>query len=84
MSKCRGCGAEINWIRTRSGKLIPVDPQPVFFADGAGKEIVVTADGMISNGILCRGGNVPPGKRTGWKSHFATCPMADQFRRRGK
>ena len=30
MARCKGCGAEIDWIRTRTGKNMPVDPEPVF------------------------------------------------------
>lgn len=30
MSICRGCGREIDWIRTVAGKNMPVDPAPVF------------------------------------------------------
>lgn len=83
MGKCRGCGAEINWVRMRSGRVIPVDPEPVFVVEGSGKDVIVTEDGGIANGVQCPGGAVPPGKRRGWRSHFASCPMADQFRRRG-
>lgn len=34
MSKCRGCGAEIEWLRMKSGKVMPVDPEPVFVKGG--------------------------------------------------
>lgn len=81
MSRCRGCGAEISWIRMKSGKMIPVDPSPTFIVDGTGTDVVVTSDGIIANGIPCPG-EPPAGKRLGWVSHFATCPMAGRFRRR--
>ena len=84
MSKCRGCGAEINWIRMRGGRLMPVNPEPVYIVDNAGPVIVVTDDGCIANGIPCQSGRVPPGKRAGHVSHFSTCPQAGQFRRRRK
>lgn len=25
MSKCKGCGAEIKWVLTKNGKLMPLD-----------------------------------------------------------
>lgn len=28
MSICRGCGREIDWIRTVAGKNMPADPAP--------------------------------------------------------
>lgn len=82
MAKCKGCGEEIKFIRMSSGRVIPVNPSPVYIVEGSGREIVVTQDGTIANGILSPDGRVPPGKRAGWVSHFATCPMAGKFRRR--
>ena len=29
MSKCKGCGADIKWIKMKSGKNMPVDEKPV-------------------------------------------------------
>ena len=29
MARCKGCGAEIFWIKTISGKSMPVDEKPV-------------------------------------------------------
>ena len=28
MSKCKGCGAEIIWVRTPSGAMMPLDAKP--------------------------------------------------------
>lgn len=81
MSKCRGCGADIRWIKTKAGKLIPVNPDPTYLVDGNGTDIIVTEDGLIANGTICPV-PVSPGHRVGWVSHFATCPMAAGFRRR--
>lgn len=36
MSRCRSCGAEIIWIKMASGKLMPVDPNPVTYWATAG------------------------------------------------
>ena len=31
MAKCKGCGAEITWIKTSGGKSIPCDPDQVMY-----------------------------------------------------
>lgn len=81
MSKCRSCGAEIMWIKTVNGKNMPVDAEPVYFhQDPSGAEIFVTKGGAVVRGITAK-----PGENdvsTGYNSHFATCPFADQHRRR--
>ena len=58
MAKCNGCGAEIKFIKTKAGKMMPVDNKPQTFIDIAG--------------------NV----KTVYISHFATCPQANQFRKK--
>lgn len=64
--KCRGCGAEILWAKTLSGKNIPLDTKaPVF---------MVTMDEV-------EGQKKPMalGIKSGMVSHFSTCPDADKF-----
>lgn len=55
MAQCRSCGAEIEWLKTKSGKSIPVDRKPVWVQGSAGP-------------FEC------------FRSHFETCPNADQHR----
>lgn len=55
IAKCRSCGAEIVWLRTKSGNNMPVDA-----------ETVDHNDYMFD-----------PAKH---RSHFATCPDADEHR----
>ena len=75
---CRGCGAEIIWIRTPTGKAMPCDAQPVAFRpSGTGGEMVVTPDGRVVRADVVKG--VGSGS-LGYISHFATCPAADHFR----
>lgn len=57
-TKCRSCGAEIEFVRLSSGKWNPVDPKRL---------TIVTDAGLVVSGRV---------------SHFATCPNADQHRRR--
>ena len=73
ISTCRSCGAPIRWIWTTGGKNMPCDAQEIHYSLG-GREVFVTADGKVERGT--RGG-----ERTGYISHFATCPQADQHRR---
>ena len=82
MAKCKGCGAEIRFIKLKSGKAIPVNPAPVFIEDKNGSEIIVTTDGRISNGRQEIVTSQNQFLTRGYISHFATCPFADQLRRR--
>lgn len=50
MSICRGCGREIDWIRTVAGKNMPVDPAPVFVIEGGGNDRFVTDEGEVITG----------------------------------
>lgn len=66
MSQCRGCGAEILWAATQTGKRIPLDTKSEkrfvvrSLARGTDPTVVVLADTYVS--------------------HFATCPKAKDFR----
>jgi hypothetical protein len=66
---CASCGAAIIWTITEAGKRMPVDAVP------AGKVTVLVRDP--------HGGSTPISKsRDHYVSHFATCPNAQQHRRR--
>lgn len=71
--QCAACGAEIFFAKTEADKWIPIDAAPV--RDG-NLEIL---DGYPVLAIPIAP-LLPPAKR--YKSHFATCPEADRFRRR--
>ena len=65
VSTCRGCGAEIEWVKTPAGRNMPVDPGRVeilqgLHVDGQGKRgerrslpqvTVVTDDGRVVTGV---------------------------------
>lgn len=55
MAQCKSCGAEIEWLKTKSGKSLPVDKKPVWVQGSAGP-------------FEC------------FRTHFETCPNADQHR----
>lgn len=82
MSRCRSCGAEIIWIRTKKGRNMPCDPEPVHY-----RKQVHGQEGMIT--LVTPDGDVIVGQKsyddsdqTGYISHFATCPDANKFRGR--
>ena len=90
---CRGCGADIRFITTKRGKSHPIDADPVrlacddgdviegripakiWFDDGSGSFDLVT-------GFPLTGENGRNACDTfeGYRSHFVTCPQADNFR----
>ena len=77
-SVCRGCGAEIKWIKMKSGKMMPVDPEPIPYKTelhSPKKRTLVTEDGRVVSGFLDLESD-----KIGYVSHFATCPSAGRFR----
>lgn len=78
MSRCRGCGAEIEWLRMKSGKAMPVDPEPVFVQEG-GNRVFITDEGETITGTAAEENT----GKVGFVPHWATCPAAGQFRRGG-
>ena len=83
MSVCKACGKPIWFIQMRTGVAMPVDEQPVAFVPGAGKRKYITEDGAVVEGRDWKQGDETP-KDFGYISHFATCPKAEQFRRKRK
>ena len=79
MSKCKSCGTEIKWIKTISGRNMPVDAEAISFVQG-GEELFVTEGGSVIHGTRVTG-DPPLNVRTGYISHFATCPHASQHRK---
>ena len=73
---CRACGTEIAFIKTVKGKTMPVDVEAIRFSPGDGPETFVTVDGRV-----VRGARRKNGAETGFVSHFATCPAADEMRK---
>ncbi len=72
MSLCTSCHAVITFVRTKNGAAMPVDPEPIQ---------VLVATGRSERG--------PDGQlvaefevRRGFRSHFASCPFADQHRKK--
>ena len=79
-SKCRSCGADIYWIKMTSGKSMPCDVKPYLYRqDPEGDLVLVTPDGRTVKGF-----EDLDSEEFGYTSHFATCPNANQHRRRRK
>jgi len=79
---CARCAAPMFWARAaESGKAIPIDYEP----DPKGN-LALTRTGSASRGYWV--GPYTPIEDDGfdvrWVSHFVTCPMADEFRRKGR
>jgi hypothetical protein len=78
MAICRKCGKEIRFIKLKSGKYNPVDPQKRTIIQSSGPETLITDAGDIIRGTFC---SIEGGANgCGYISHFATCPAAEEFR----
>lgn len=75
---CDSCDAEVFWVRFPSGKAMLVDAQP----RSDGNVEVLETDGGLRVRVLRAVEPSVTGLRYG--SHFATCPKADEHRKRGK
>ena len=78
MSICKGCGAEIRWIRMPSGKAMPVDVPGVPFTPGGGPTRFILENGSITYGVKGRSGPM-----IGYVPHWSTCPAAGHFKKGG-
>lgn len=81
MAKCKSCGAEIIWIKMRSGKSAPCNPEPIhyrkFVHNIENMLVLVTPEGDVIPGEACEDSDL-----FGYISHFATCPNANRHRKR--
>lgn len=80
MTKCKSCGADIDFIPMLSGRLMPVNAQKMTIRKDGGHDVLVTVGGELIRGTLASpedGANAE-----GYLSHFATCPAAGDHRRR--
>ena len=84
-SRCNGCGAEVNWIKTTANRRkTPVDAEPVSILPG-GRFSFFKLDGSIIFGTkIGDAWDDDPDANIiqSYESHFATCPVGGQFRNR--
>jgi len=85
-TKCRSCDAPILFIKTKNGKTMPVNAEPVWIRkDAAGKTYIKSDGSFITGEIVGDAYDDPENKPVeAYVSHFATCPQAENFRKRGK
>lgn len=82
-TQCRACGADIMFIKSTAGKTIPVNAEEITYRQTSGGSLkIVTPNGEVLSAEV----ETDPNKATGigYISHFATCPCADQFRKKRK
>jgi hypothetical protein len=79
ISRCRGCGAPIRWLRTPNGKNMPVDAAPVEWAEHL-TELLVHESGIAVRVGACKPIEVVHGLF--YRPHWASCPAADKFKRK--
>ncbi len=83
--RCRGCGAEIIFIKTENGKTMPVDMEELTIIPEAGSpQLFVTGEGKVIHGWIAGDACGEPDTVQGYISHFVTCPNADCFRKKRK
>jgi len=69
MTACKSCGAEIEFVPTKKGIAMPLDPGPV--ADG----------NLVIDAGVVRMRTAEDGELERRRSHFASCPQNAQWRR---
>jgi len=80
--RCRSCGASIYWATSdATGRAMIIDAEPV--SHGNVLLTLMLATGKLSAQVLGKDAQVEPG-RNRYTSHHATCPNADQHRRRAR
>ena len=82
MATCKACGAKIEWVKTPSGKNMPVDTHEFpLIPDDFGPVLGVTEYGGVLRGRTC----TESYEKERWVyarlSHFTTCAFAGEFRR---
>lgn len=79
MSACSSCGAPIVWAITAAGKRMPLDPEPVA-PEGAILAAHRRADGALEVRHVTSSLEMWPDEHPA-RTHYATCPNADQHRK---
>ncbi len=80
MAKCKGCGKEIVFIRTESGKSMPCDIDKImYWEDKKAKGKIVTSNGMVISSKF--DGEPEEATGIGYLPHWSTCPNAKEFKK---
>lgn len=84
VTRCRGCRERIFFALTRDGRNIPVDERPAVDGNLA---IAPVSRGKVPHAEVVRPAQADGMRAAGvptFRSHWATCPKADQFRYRAR
>ncbi len=86
VKKCKACGADIVWVKTKSGRAMPCDAKKVDYQKNyKGSKVIVTDEGDVVRGEIITptaSGLQMIIDGQGYISHFATCPCAEQFKKK--
>lgn len=77
MNTCRSCNAPITWLPTSAGRKMPVDEDPTPDGNIAVDELGVAHVLTTNDLVMARMMGEPL-----YKSHFATCGQANDWRRK--
>jgi hypothetical protein len=78
---CRSCGDPILFIKTPSGKQIPVNAERLaVLVDPDSSEKIVLSSGRVVSATTVDP-RVTDGSLVGYRAHFATCPAASAWRK---
>lgn len=81
MAKCKSCGADIIFLGSKNGKPIPCNAeQTMYWARKGAKGRVVTPNGEVISCVF--DGDLNAATGIGYIPHWATCPGANQFRKK--
>ncbi|EGR8595353.1 hypothetical protein ACWGK5_32125 [Rhodococcus qingshengii] len=82
-TKCMACGAAIFFCRTSNSERMPVEFEP----NPNGNLAVTPKSDGLPEAVVIRPGQAAGMRAAGlptYVSHFAACPMADEFRRKAR
>lgn len=80
VQKCKECGADIVFIKTRGGKFMPCNAKEIHYkADPSGNKNIITSEGDIVRCTYDTSPETATGK--GYVPHWGSCTAPDKFRR---
>ena len=68
LGKCRDCQADVRWVRTSYGRMMPLDPEP----NAHGNVVIVLGFAEVIDV------KTSMTMRTRYMPHFASCPKVHQ------
>lgn len=76
-ARCKACDAPVIWGQTETGKAMSIDPIP-----RPGGNVIRVPQGKRQVLRVLPPAALPVVGRPAYQAHFASCPFADQFRKR--